>query len=284
MDIMQEVTDRAASLEVSDKLQNPLHPSMIAKLDPSFVQLYNDHIATAPPPPKDLALLRETYSSRYAYATADATGVGGIGEASVPGWSRYEGDVDIRVYIPPQEGETRKTFPVHFNLHGGGWAVGEYVYPCIYTTPVAPILPSYAFAHVVLAALRLQQRYLMLIGSNHLVALIPMPTYATVSHNLPSNLCCRFRSHETKNLQIPNSILELTGALDICAQVPCCVIDIAYRLVPEFPFPTAIMDGLTAIAYVLSNAGCFYIDPDNITIGGESCGATIGTDAPESVH
>ena len=44
------------------------------------------------------------------------------------------------------------------------------------------------------------------------------------------------------------------------------------------------MDGLTAIAYVLSNASCFYIDPNNITIGGESCGATIGTAMPRSTY
>ena len=183
MDIMQEVTDRAASMEVSDKdplLLNPLHPSMIAKLDPSFVQLYNDHIATAPPPPKDLTLLRETYSSRYAYATADATGVGGIGEASVPGWSRYEGDVDIRVYIPPQEGETRKTFPVHFNFHGGGWAVGEYVYLRIYIMTFPPKLFLSALAHTSLTALPFTSSILlMVVNANHIAALTPMPTSVT---------------------------------------------------------------------------------------------------------
>ena len=36
---------------------------------------------------------------------------------------------------------------------------------------------------------------------------------ASVSDNLPSNMCCCFSSQETKNLQIPNSTPELTGAL-----------------------------------------------------------------------
>lgn len=61
----------------------------------------------------------------------------------------------------------------------------------------------------------------------------------------------------------------------ICAAVPCCVIDVNYRLIPEFPFPIGIMDSLSAVAHVLANEKCFSIDPSNITFGGESSGATI---------
>lgn len=61
----------------------------------------------------------------------------------------------------------------------------------------------------------------------------------------------------------------------ICASVPCCVIDIEYRLIPEYPFPIGIMDGLTAVAHILGDHERFSIDPDTVTIGGESAGATI---------
>lgn len=61
----------------------------------------------------------------------------------------------------------------------------------------------------------------------------------------------------------------------ICASVPCCVIDIEYRLIPEYPFPVGIMDGLSAVAHILANHRTFSIDPHNITFGGESSGATI---------
>lgn len=61
----------------------------------------------------------------------------------------------------------------------------------------------------------------------------------------------------------------------ICATVPCCVIDIEYRLIPEYPFPIGIMDGLSAVAHILTNYKTFSIDPENITFGGESSGATI---------
>ena len=61
----------------------------------------------------------------------------------------------------------------------------------------------------------------------------------------------------------------------ICASVPCCVIDVDYRLIPEFPFPIGIMDGLAAVAHILANHKTFSIDPNNITFGGESAGGTI---------
>jgi len=61
----------------------------------------------------------------------------------------------------------------------------------------------------------------------------------------------------------------------ICASVPCCVIDVEYRLIPEYPFPIGIMDGLTAVAHILANHTTFSIDSTNMTFGGESSGATI---------
>jgi acetyl esterase/lipase len=61
----------------------------------------------------------------------------------------------------------------------------------------------------------------------------------------------------------------------ICASVPCCVIDVEYRLIPEYPFPIGIMDGLSAVAHILVNHKTFSIDPNNFTIGGESSGGTI---------
>lgn len=61
----------------------------------------------------------------------------------------------------------------------------------------------------------------------------------------------------------------------ICASVPCCVIDIEYRLIPEYPFPIGIMDGLSAVAHILANHKTFSIDSANFTLGGESSGGTI---------
>lgn len=102
-------------------LRNPLHPSVIDKLDPAFVDLYNDYIASGQPPSNDIHVVRANFSALYSYATAAATGVGGIGETTVPGWEKYPGDINVRVYVPPgEEPGTRQVWPVHFNFHGGG--------------------------------------------------------------------------------------------------------------------------------------------------------------------
>lgn len=61
----------------------------------------------------------------------------------------------------------------------------------------------------------------------------------------------------------------------ICASVPCCVIDVEYRLIPEWPFPVGIMDALSTVIHVLANHKTFSIDPRTMTLGGESSGATI---------
>lgn len=101
--------------------RNPIHESVLDKLDPAFVKLYNDYIAPGPPPSQDIEIVRSNFSALYSYATAPATGVGGIGETTVPGWDKYPGDISVRVYVPPgEEAGTRKVWPVHFNFHGGG--------------------------------------------------------------------------------------------------------------------------------------------------------------------
>lgn len=101
--------------------RNPIHESVLDKLDPAFVKLYNEYIAPGPPPSQDIEVVRSNFSALYSYATAPATGVGGIGETTVPGWDKYPGDISVRVYVPPgEEAGTRKIWPVHFNFHGGG--------------------------------------------------------------------------------------------------------------------------------------------------------------------
>jgi acetyl esterase/lipase len=61
----------------------------------------------------------------------------------------------------------------------------------------------------------------------------------------------------------------------ICASVPCCVIDINYRLVPEYPFPIGIMDALSAVKFIIASTKIFSIDSSRMTLGGQSTGGTI---------
>jgi acetyl esterase/lipase len=108
------------NIKQGDPAVNPIHPSVLSNLDPAFVKLYNTYIAHIPPS-FDLDEARRVYSGLYSYAQAPATGVGGIGETSVPGWDKYPGEIEVRVYVPPgEEPGERKVWPVHFNFHGGG--------------------------------------------------------------------------------------------------------------------------------------------------------------------
>ena len=120
-----------------------LHPSIISQLHPSFLALHTKTISHWPPPPTDLPTVRAGYSQRWRFATRQASGVGGIGETTVPGWNKYPAEIGVRVYVPPgdverglqrceketEKGEkergragdgTRGVWPVHFNFHGGG--------------------------------------------------------------------------------------------------------------------------------------------------------------------
>jgi acetyl esterase/lipase len=53
------------------------------------------------------------------------------------------------------------------------------------------------------------------------------------------------------------------------------VVDIDYRLVPEFPFPIGVRDSEEAFKHVFSNASKFKINRAVITFGGVSAGACI---------
>jgi acetyl esterase/lipase len=115
-------------------LRTPIHHSVLDKLDPEFIKIYNSHIANGPAQSTDINVVRANYSSIYAFATAPPSGVGGIGETQVPGWEKYPGDIDVRVYVPPgEEPGERKVWPVHFNFHGGGEGLADKLQAVILT-------------------------------------------------------------------------------------------------------------------------------------------------------
>lgn len=62
----------------------------------------------------------------------------------------------------------------------------------------------------------------------------------------------------------------------ICYKANVAVIDVAYRLVPETPFPAGITDSFAAVQYIHQHgAEEFNIDPTKISLGGVSAGACI---------
>lgn len=104
---------------VGHEALNPITPSLLPRLEPKFIELYNAHVANTPNKPIDLDVLRKVYSRLYGYGTAPAPAVAKEYELKVPGWEKYPGDITIRVYVPHGE-KPANGWPVHFDFHGGG--------------------------------------------------------------------------------------------------------------------------------------------------------------------
>ncbi|GKZ58782.1 hypothetical protein AnigIFM49718_004618 [Aspergillus niger] len=104
---------------MSHEALNPIHPSVLPHLDPTFIELYNKHVANTPSGPIDLTVLRSKYSVLYSYGTGPAPEPARVYDATIPG---RNGDlIPCRVYEPDSPGP----WPVHVDFHGGGWGLGD---------------------------------------------------------------------------------------------------------------------------------------------------------------
>lgn len=100
---------------------NPLHPSMMDKMDPVFIKIYNEHVANMPNRPIDLPVLRQNYSKIYSYGTAPAPVINDITEITFPSFDNVM--VKLRIYKPDAYSDS--LLPVHLDFHGGGWGLGD---------------------------------------------------------------------------------------------------------------------------------------------------------------
>jgi acetyl esterase/lipase len=53
------------------------------------------------------------------------------------------------------------------------------------------------------------------------------------------------------------------------------IVDVDYRLAPEFPFPACIWDSWAALKWVFTNATSLGIDASRVSIGGLSAGGHL---------
>jgi len=66
----------------------------------------------------------------------------------------------------------------------------------------------------------------------------------------------------------------------VVKQVGAVVVSVGYRLAPEYPFPTAVEDGVDAIVYLVQHADEFGIDTERIAVSGFSSGANMCFSVP----
>jgi acetyl esterase/lipase len=68
---------------------------------------------------------------------------------------------------------------------------------------------------------------------------------------------------------------EAAWCRHMCNKANIKVIDVDYRMAPEFPFPTSIYDCWDAVKWAIANAKNLDIDPHSVSIGGLSAGGQM---------
>ncbi|OQD79653.1 hypothetical protein PENANT_c046G08060 [Penicillium antarcticum] len=68
---------------------------------------------------------------------------------------------------------------------------------------------------------------------------------------------------------------EATWCRKMCNKAQIKVVDVDYRLAPEFPYPTSIYDSWDAVNWTIANVPRLNIDPMSVSIGGLSAGGQM---------
>jgi acetyl esterase/lipase len=66
----------------------------------------------------------------------------------------------------------------------------------------------------------------------------------------------------------------------VAEEVGAVVVSVAYRLAPEYPFPTAVEDGADAILWLAQNAEELMLDPERFAVSGFSSGGNMSFTVP----
>ncbi|KAI2639146.1 alpha/beta hydrolase fold protein [Hypomontagnella submonticulosa] len=186
-------------------LVNPLHPSIIEKLDPAFAEIYMRHQASRLRADQVPYEVYNNDRKKYTFPTAEVSGespdVASNKIYQVP-VSNPTGEIAVQVYVPTPDAvsggdlEQNGLLPALVNFHGGGFVIGG-------------------------------------LGDDE-------------------SLCRK-----------------------LCQRVGCIIVNIDYRLAPEYPHPISATDGWEALKWTFKNAGTLGIDPSRVGVSGLSAGAGI---------
>ncbi|XDG04503.1 hypothetical protein ABKA04_004118 [Annulohypoxylon sp. FPYF3050] len=184
---------------------NPLHPSIVDKVDPIFAEIYNRYQA---PQLRADQVPYEVYNKdrpKYTFPThkvcAESPEVASDTIYKIP-VSNPPGEIAVQVYVPTPEAiasgglEHNGLLPAYVNYHGGGFVIG----------------------------------------------------------GLESDLSfCR----------------------NACQRIGCIIVNVDYRMAPEYPHPVSATDSWQALKWTFENAEKLNIDPSRVGVGGLSAGGCI---------
>lgn len=77
----------------------------------------------------------------------------------------------------------------------------------------------------------------------------------------------------------PHSVWDEALCATFALEMDCTVLDVDYRLAPEFPYPTAAIECYEVAQWAIAHAAELGADPRKVVLGGNSAGATLTADA-----
>lgn len=186
------------------ELVNPLHPSVVERMDLQFAEIYTKY--QAPRVRADQVTYAEYNADRSKYTFHIAKGpMPGVGNVKIHrvAVSNPDGEISVQVFFPTAEAIEKGglkskdgKLPAHVNYHGGGFVIG--------------------------------------------------------------------------GLQSDESWCR-----QVCQAVGCIVLDVDYRLAPEYPHPVPLTDSWAALKWAFDSAEELGIDQSRVSIGGLSAGGQI---------
>ncbi|KAI1380953.1 alpha/beta hydrolase fold protein [Hypoxylon crocopeplum] len=186
-------------------LVNPLHPSIIERLDPAFAEIYMRYQASRLRADQVSFEVYDGDREKYTFPTAKVAGefpgVASNRIYKVP-VSNPSGEIAVQVYVPTLDAiaaaglKRDGLLPALVNYHGGGFVIGG--------------LDS------------------------------------------DESLCRK-----------------------LCQRAGCIIVNVDYRLAPEYQHPIPVTDSWEALKWTFENAATLKIDPSRVGVGGLSAGACL---------
>ncbi len=98
--------------------------------------------------------------------------------------------------------------------------------------------------------------------------------YIIRAHGRPAN-CSVYINFHGGGFVRGHGPRNLAFCARMAASIAGIVVDVDYRLAPEYPYPAAVNEAYDTVRWVFANAGALGIDPDLVTVGGDSAGGNL---------